>query len=203
ADGTKFGKTEAGNVWLDKNKTSPYAFYQYWINSSDDDARNYIRIFTLMDQKTINSIIEEHNKAPHLRLLQKTLAEDITKRVHSQDDFNMAVEASEILFGKGTTETLRKIDEATFLSIFEGVPVFEVPKDKITGTDMLSLLVEEAPVFSSKGELRRLIQGGGVSMNKDKIAGPEQKVGGEELLNGKFLLFQKGKKNYYIIKATN
>ncbi|MBN1115619.1 MAG: tyrosine--tRNA ligase [Bacteroidales bacterium] len=200
ADGGKFGKTETGNVWLDPDKTSPYAFYQFWLNTSDDDAAKYIKIFTLLSHDDIDSLIEEHNKEPHLRVLQKKLAEELTIMVHSREEMENALEASQILFGKGTTESLTKLDERTFLSIFEGVPIFEVESSKLTqGIGVLDLLAEETEVFPSKGELRRMIKGGGLSINKQKVESEELTLTNSELLNNKYLLIQKGKKNYYLI----
>jgi tyrosyl-tRNA synthetase len=202
ADGTKFGKTESGNVWLDPDKTTPYQFYQFWLNVSDEDAAKYIKIFTILDQKEIENITSEHNKAPHERLLQRRLAEEVTVMVHSREEYDAAVEASQILFGKGTTESLRKMSESTFLSVFEGVPVFDVKIDVVqSGVTIADLCAEHSQVFSSKGELRRLIQGGGLSLNKLKIDNPEMIVGLELLLNGKYLLVQKGKKNYFLIRV--
>ncbi len=202
SDGTKFGKTESGNVWLDPEKTSPYQFYQFWLNVSDEDASKYIRIFTVLGQKEIEEIITEHSKAPHERLLQKRLAEEVTVMVHSRDEYEGALEASQILFGKGTTESLKKMSESTFLSVFEGVPVFEVSGEIINnGVTVADLCAEHSQVFASKGELRRLVQGGGLSMNKMKIDNAEMKVETQMLLNGKYLLVQKGKKNYFLIKV--
>jgi len=203
SDGTKFGKTEAGNVWLDREKTSPYQFYQFWLNVSDEDAARYIKIFTTLDRETIENLISEHNQKPEERLLQKRLAEEVTVMVHSREDYNSAVEASQILFGRGTTESLKKMDEKTFLTVFEGVPVFEVNKNLFCeGISLLELCTVHSQVFSSKGELRRLAQGGGVSINKEKVNDVEMKINTELLLNGKYLLVQKGKKNYYIIRAV-
>jgi tyrosyl-tRNA synthetase len=201
SDGTKFGKTESGNVWLDPEKTTPYKFFQFWLNVSDEDAAKYIKIFTILNQQEIESIIIEHNNAPHERFLQKRLAEEVTVMVHSREDYNAAVEASQILFGKGTTESLKKMDESTFLSVFEGVPVFDVKHEIIqNGVTIADLFAEHSQVFASKGELRRLIQGGGLSLNKLKIENPDMVVGLEMLLNNKYLLVQKGKKNYYLIR---
>ncbi len=201
SDGTKFGKTESGNVWLDPEKTSPYRFYQFWLNVSDEDASRYIKIFTLLDRSDIESLINAHAGAPHERLLQKRLAEEVTLMVHSQHDYDAAVEASQILFGKGTTESLRRMDESTFLSVFEGVPVFDIKKetlrDGVTVTDLCS---EYSTIFTSRGELRRIVQGGGLSINKTKIDNPENKIDTGMLLNDKYLLVQKGKKNYYLLK---
>lgn len=203
SDGTKFGKTESGNVWLDPEKTSPYQFYQFWLNVSDEDAARYIKIFTVLGQKEIEEIISEHNKAPHERLLQRKLAEAVTVMVHSREDYEGAVEASQILFGKGTTESLRKMNENTFLSVFEGVPVFDVKMEILTrGVTIADLCTEHSAVFSSKGELRRLIQGGGFSINKEKIDNPDAVINTGLLLNNKYLLVQKGKKNYFLIRVN-
>ncbi len=203
ADGTKFGKTEGGNVWLDKKRTSPYKFYQYWINSSDEDAKNYIRIFTLMSREEIEALEQEHALAPHERKLQKALAEDITSRVHSREELNKAIEASAILFGKSTTDKLNSIDEDTLLSVFEGVPKIDIPKDALLATtnpiDLLSE-VTFGKIFPSKGEARRMIQGGGVSINKEKISGVDH-LPDLQLLQDKYLLIQRGKKNYYLIEV--
>jgi len=202
ADGNKFGKTEEGNVWLDPELTSPYKFFQFWLNVSDEDAEKYIRIFTMLSKEEIAGLIEKHREAPHLRSLQQRLAKELTIMVHSEADYNTAVVASNILFGKSTTEELQNLDEKTFLSVFEGVPMFEIDKSKIeSGINVLDLLALETQVFPSKGELRRTIQGGGVSMNKEKIESEEITVGNDRLLNNKYILVQKGKKNYYLIKA--
>jgi len=203
SDGTKFGKTETGNVWLDSEKTSPYQFYQFWLNVSDEDAARYIKIFTILDRETIESLIAEHNRKPEERLLQKRLAEEVTVMVHSREDYESAVEASEILFGKGTTESLKKIDEKTFLSVFEGVPVYEVSKNIFCeGVSLLELCTTHSQIFFSKGEFRRLVQGGGISVNKEKVTSAEMIINTEFLLNGKYLLLQKGRKTYYIIRAV-
>jgi len=202
SDGGKFGKTESGNVWLDPEKTSPYAFYQFWLNISDEDAAKYIKIFTFLPKEEIDDIIAEHNEAPHLRKLQKTLAREITVMVHSEKEYNAAVEASGILFGKATSDMLAKIDERTFLSVFEGVPKFDISKSDLSaGVNVVDLLTDFAKVFPSKGELRRLLKGGGVSINKEKIASQDVTVDEENLINGKYLLVQKGKKNYFLITA--
>lgn len=201
ADGSKFGKTESGNVWLDPKRTSPYKFYQFWLNTSDEDAEKYIRIFTLLSKEDVENLIENHRQAPHLRLLQKSLAKEVTCMIHSEADYDMAVEASEILFGKGTEDTLKKLDEETFLSVFEGVPQFQISKEEISQSpDMVTLLAEKTSIFPSKGEARRNIAGGGVSLNKTKVEGPEQKVNEENLIGGKYLLIQKGKKNYFLVR---
>lgn len=203
ADGTKFGKTEEGNVWLNSEWTSPYKFYQFWLNSSDEDAEKYIKVFTLMDKSSIDNLIEEHRREPHLRKLQKTLAREITVMVHSREDFQSAVDASDILFGNATAETLRKLDESTFLSVFEGVPQFQVPFDQFNNGITFSILaVEKAPVFASKGELRRMVQGGGVGINKEKVMDAELILNQSNLINGKYLLIQKGKKNYSIVRVV-
>jgi tyrosyl-tRNA synthetase len=202
SDGSKFGKTESGNVWLDPDKTSPYQFYQFWLNVSDEDASKYIRIFTLLDHSTIDALTGSHYKAPHERMLQKRLAEEVTVMVHSREEFNAAVEASQILFGKGTTESLRGMNENTFLSVFEGVPVFDIRRELLqTGVNVTDLCVEYSPVFASKSELRRLVQGGGLSINKVKIDNPDLIINVDSLLNNKYLLVQKGKKDYYLLKV--
>jgi tyrosyl-tRNA synthetase len=203
SDGSKFGKTESGNVWLDPEKTSPYHFYQFWLNVSDEDAAKYIKIFTILPQEEIEKIISEHDKAPHERILQKRLAEEVTVMVHSRSEYEGAVEASLILFGKGTTESLKKMSENTFLSVFEGVPVFDIKMEfLLKGVTVADLCTEHSHVFASKGELRRLVQGGGFSINKEKIDNPDAHVQVESLLNNKYLLLQKGKKNYYLIRVS-
>lgn len=203
ADGTKFGKTESGNVWLDPDRTSPYKFYQFWLNTSDEDAQKYIKIFTLLSREEVEKLVQEHLEAPHLRLLQKCLAKEVTCMVHSEEAYLAAVEASEILFGKGTEDTLRKLDEETFLSVFEGVPQFNVPLGELTGgVSVIDLLAEKSSVFPSKGEARRTLAGGGVSINKTKIESVEAAVDATQMINGKYLLVQKGKKNYYLLIAN-
>lgn len=203
SDGSKFGKTESGNVWLDPEKTSPYHFYQFWLNVSDEDAAKYIKIFTLLNIREIEDLIKEHNKLPHERLLQKKLAEEITLMVHSREDLDSSIEASLILFGKGTTESLKKMNENTFLSVFEGVPTYIVDHKLILdGVSFTSLCTEHSGIFASKGELRRLIQGGGVSLNKIRIDDPDAIINPEFLINSKYLLVQKGKKNYFLIRAA-
>lgn len=199
ADGGKFGKTESGNVWLDPARTSPYKFYQFWLNTSDADAEKYIRIFTLFTQEETETLIAEHQTAPHLRLLQKALAKDITVRIHSEADYNAAVEASEILFGKGTAEALHKLDEETLVSVFEGVPQFEIdPGELQQGIGIVDLLAEKTNIFPSKGEARRMLKDGGVQVNKEKV-NEEFTAGPAHLLSGKYMLVQKGKKNYYLL----
>ena len=201
ADGSKFGKTESGNVWLDAKLTSPYKFYQFWLNISDDDAEKYIKIFTLLSQDRVEELIKEHHKAPENRTLQKALAKQVTLMVHSEEDYNAAVEASQILFGKGTTELLSKIDENTFLDVFEGVPQFEVKHKEIEkGINVIELLSINTSIFESKGEVRRLIAGGGLSLNKEKVNSADEIISNSNLINGKYILVQKGKKNYFLIK---
>jgi tyrosyl-tRNA synthetase len=201
ADGTKFGKTEGGNVWLDSDRTSPYKFYQYWLNSSDDDAKTYIKIFTLLSEVEISKLIVEHEEAPHLRLLQKALGRDVTIRVHSEEAYNRAIEASEILFGKNTAEQLKTIEERDLLDIFEGVPQFEISKIEIeSGVQIIDLLAQKSDVFASNGEARRMIKSNAVSVNKLKVA-EDKLVTTDDLLNEKYVLIQKGKKNYFLLKA--
>jgi len=200
ADGGKFGKTEHGNVWLDPEKTTPYEFYQFWLNTSDEDAEKYIKVFTFLPREEIIALIEQHKVAPHLRILQKKLAEEITIMVHSKDDYEMAVEASQILFGNGTAEQLRKLNESTFLSVFEGVPQFTVSKSEIeNGINVVELLAGKTSVFESKGELRRTIQGNGLSINKEKVSNADLVIDNSFLISNKYILAQKGKKNYSLI----
>ncbi len=200
ADGGKFGKSEKGNIWLDSEKTSVYAFYQFWLNTSDEDAGKYIKLFTLLGQQEIDSLIEEHQKAPHMRLLQKKLAEEVTIMVHSKEGLETAIEASEILFGKGTAETLKKLDEATFLSVFDGVPLFEVERSMLqNGLPIVDLVGEVTSIFPSKGEARRMIKGGGLLVNKDKIEDESAMITADYLINNRYILVQKGKKNYFLI----
>lgn len=199
ADGGKFGKTESGNVWLDPARTSPYKFYQFWLNTSDVDAEKYIRIFTLFGKEEIEAIIAEHQTAPHLRVLQKALAKDITVRVHSEADYQAAIEASEILFGKGTAEALHKLDEDTLLSVFEGVPQFEISLSELEqGIGIVELVAEKTAIFPSKGEARRMLKDGGVQINKTKV-GDDFIANQANLLSGKYMLVQRGKKNYYML----
>lgn len=203
SDGGKFGKTESGNVWLDPRKTSPYKFYQFWLNVSDEDAEKYIRIFTLLPRNKINDLIDEHKQAPHKRVLQKNLAKEVTVMVHSQKDYETAIEASGILFGKATTDQLKKLDENTFLSVFEGVPAFNVSrKELIPGIGIVELLTDKAQIFKSKGEMKRFIKGGGLSLNKSKMSDPGIIISGSDLLNDKYLLVQKGKKNYFLLRVV-
>ena len=202
ADGTKFGKTEGGNVWLDPKRTSPYKFYQFWLNVSDEDAAKYIKIFTDLTQEEIAKLEEEQAADPGLRPLQKRLAKEITTMVHSAADYEMAVEASQILFSNKANDILHKIDESTLLSVFEGVPQFEISKAKLEeGIPAISLLTDEAAVFPSKGEMKKMTQGGGVSINKEKLTDQNATISTSDLLNGKYILAQRGKKNYYLLIA--
>ena len=204
ADGTKFGKTESGNVWLDPRYTSPYKFYQFWLNVSDADAEKYIKIFTSLTREEIEALVEEQAKDPGLRPLQKRLAKEITTMVHSAEDYEMAVEASQILFSNKAGETLRKIDEATLLAVMEGVPQFEIPRSVITeGVKLADLLTDHAAVFPSKGEMRKMVQGGGVSINKEKITDAYAPATPDMLLNDKYILVQRGKKNYFLLKVVD
>ena len=200
SDGGKFGKTEEGNVWLDKTKTSPYKFYQFWLNSSDDDAKNYIKIFTLKSKEEISILIKEHNQAPHLRSLQKNIAEEITIRVHGKKELENAILASNILFGKSTSDDLKKLDSETFLAVFEGVPQYNISKEELN-TDIFTLLVEKTSIFNSKGEARRMISSNAVSFNKEKISS-DFNSSDISLINEQYLLVQKGKKNYFVIKVS-
>ncbi len=198
ADGTKFGKTESGNVWLDARYTSPYKFYQFWLNVSDEDAKRYIKIFTLLDKETIDSLIARHDEAPHLRELQKTLAKEITTMIHSAEEYDKAVEASQILFGGATSEALRRLDEQTLLQVFEGVPQFTIAKEQL-GCAFVDLAADLTKVFPSKGECRKMVQGGGVALNKEKVTDPMQTVTESDLIAGKYMIAQRGKKNYFLI----
>ena len=202
ADGGKFGKTESGNIWLDPRYTSPYKFYQFWLNVSDSDAERYIKIFTSIEKEEIEALIAEHQAAPHLRLLQKRLAKEVTVMVHSEEDYNAAVDASNILFGNATSDALRKLDEDTLLAVFEGVPQFEISRDALAeGVKAVDLFVDNAAVFASKGEMRKLVQGGGVSLNKEKLTAFDQVITTADLLDEKYLLVQRGKKNYFLLIA--
>ena len=200
ADGEKFGKTEQGNVWLDPRYTSPYAFYQFWLNVSDEDAQRYIKIFTMMERAEVENLIAKHAEAPHLRELQKRLAKEVTCMIHSIAEYDKAVEASEILFGNATSDTLRKLDEPTFLAVFDGVPMFDLTPADLP-QNVVELLSVATQVFPSKGECRKMIQGGGLSLNKEKITDVNLQLDSSCLINGKYLLVQKGKKNYYIISV--
>lgn len=202
ADGTKFGKTEGGNVWLDPARTSPYKFYQFWLGVSDDDAERYIKIFTVLDREEIDALIEQQHQDPSSRVLQKRLAEEVTRMVHGEAELQNAIEASQILFSNKATETLHKIDEQTLLQVFEGVPTFEVPADLFgSETKLIDLLTDHAAVFASKGEMRKMTQQGALSINKEKVTDPYATVAKDQLLNDKYLLVQRGKKNYYLLIA--
>lgn len=203
ADGKKFGKSEGGtNIWLDPTMTTPYQFYQFWLNQSDDDAERFIKMFTLLPKEEIEALIEEHKQAPHLRVLQKRLAKEVTIMVHSEEDYNVAVEASNVLFGGGSIDTIKKLDDNTILSVFEGVPTFEINKETLVeGVKLTELSVERLQIFKSKGDLRKLIKGGGISINKEKIS-DDIVVNTSNLINDKFLLVQQGKKNYNLVIAN-
>lgn len=199
SDGRKFGKTEQGNIWLDRNYTTPYTFYQFWLNVADEDAERYIKIFTDLTQEEISALVAEHAQDPGRRVLQKRLGEEVTVMVHGREDYDLAVEASNILFGKATKESLARLDEATLLSVFDGVPRFEVSREQAIGAKAVDLFAETTQCFSSKGEMRKLTQGGGVSLNKEKLTAFDQIIEEKDLLDGKYLLVQKGKKNYFLI----
>jgi len=202
ADGGKFGKTEEGNVWLDPNRTSPYKFYQFWLNVSDSDAEKYVKIFTLLSEQKIKQLVENHNVAPHERILQKALAKELTCMVHSEEEYNSAVEASEILFGKGTKDSLASLKEDVFLAVFEGVPTHEL-KEQFEERGIMEFLTDDSSVFASKGELKRMIIGGGLSINKEKIDSESKIIRKSDFLNNKYVLVQKGKKNYFIIRLKS
>ena len=203
ADGKKFGKTEKGNIWLDRNRTSPYAFYQFWLNVADEDAERYIKIFTSLDRATIEDLIAQHRQDPSLRLLQKRLAEEVTVMVHSREDYEAAVEASSILFGKSTKESLAKLDEQTLLDVFAGVPQFTFDRALLEGEGVkaVDLTAEHTQCFASKGEMRKLTQGGGVSINKEKLSAFDRAISTDDLLDNKYLLVQQGKKKYFLLIA--
>ncbi|MBO5157525.1 MAG: tyrosine--tRNA ligase [Prevotella sp.] len=198
ADGKKFGKTESGNIWLDPKRTTPYKFYQFWLNVSDDDAERYIKIFTSLEKETIDALVAEHKQDPGLRILQKRLAQEVTVMVHSQEALDAAIQASGILFGKATREALESLDEQTLLDVFDGVPHFDVAADQL-GQPAVELFTQAAPVFASKGEMRKLVQGGGVSVNKEKLAAFDRPITSDDLIDGKYILVQRGKKNYYLL----
>ena len=205
ADGTKFGKTEKGNLWLDPKRTSPYEFYQFWLNASDEDVKNYVRIFTLLDRETVEGMEKEHDTAPQNRLLQKTLARDITTRVHGQEELDVALAATEVLFGKGTIDQLRSLTDERFLSVFvgAGVPVAEVPRDAfVAGVNVVDLFSEKSKLLASKGEARKLLEGNGLSLNKVKVTDSKASIGVDQLINGRYLLLQKGKKDYCLVKVV-
>lgn len=203
SDGRKFGKTESGNVWLDPSKTTPYSFFQFWLNVADDDAEKFIKIFTMLSRSEIEDLVAAHRSEPHQRLLQKRLAEEVTVMAHSREEYDAAVEASQILFGKGTTEQLQRMDEKTFLSVFEGVPLFDIDREILSaGVNVSDLCALHTKIAESKGEIRRLIQGGGVSLNRSRVDSPEMTVTADQLLNNRYLLIQKGKKSYYLVRVT-
>ena len=199
ADGTKFGKTEGGNVWLDRNRTTPYAFYQFWLNVSDADAERYIKIFTSLEKDEIDALIEEQRQDPGRRVLQRRLAEEVTMMVHSREDLDMAIEASNILFGKSTKDSLLKIDEQTLLDVFAGVPHFTLAKESLGQQAVELFTTDDMKIFPSRGEMRKLVQGGGVSLNKEKMSAFDRIISADDLIDGKYLLVQRGKKNYYLI----
>jgi tyrosyl-tRNA synthetase len=202
ADGSKFGKSEGGNVWLDKDRTSPYKFYQYWLNAADEDVEKWIKIFSLKTKDEIEALISEHAEAPHMRILQKSLAEELTERVHGEQELQNAIEASQILFGKSTEESLRKLDSNTLLSVFEGVPQFEVSKAVIaSGISIVDFTAVYTEVFSSKGEARRMIKSNAVSVNKSKV-NDSYEISASDLLNDAYILVQKGKKNYFLVRVV-
>lgn len=203
ADGRKFGKTENGNIWLDRNRTSPYAFYQFWLNVADEDAERYIKIFTSLDRPTVEDLVAQHRQDPGLRLLQKRLAEEVTVMVHSREDYEAAVEASSILFGKSTKDSLVKLDEQTLLDVFAGVPQFTFDRSLLEGEGVkaVDLTVEHTQCFASKGEMRKLTQGGGISLNKEKLTAADRPITSADLLDGKYLLVQQGKKKYFLLIA--
>ena len=198
SDGKKFGKTESGNIWLDPQRTTPYKFYQFWLNTSDEDAERYIKIFTSLDKETIDALVAEHQQDPGRRVLQKRLAEEVTEMVHSKEALESAIEASNILFGKSTKEGLEKLDEATFLDVFDGVPHYDINKD-VLGFPAVEVFTQSAPIFASKGEMRKMVQGGGVSLNKEKLTDAQRAITADDLIDGKYILAQKGKKNYSLI----
>lgn len=202
ADGTKFGKTEGGNIWLDAERTSPYKFYQYWLNTSDVDAEKYIKIFTFLSRETIEGLIEEHKQAPHLRILQKRLAEEITVSVHSQEELDNAIKASEILFGKSTSDDLKALNAKTFLDVFEGVPLTEISREDVeNGLDIIAALAEKGGFLKSNSEARRALKENSISVNKEKVS-EDYKITSADLINDKFILLQRGKKNYFVISAV-
>jgi len=202
SDGSKFGKSEGGNVWLDANRTSPYKFYQYWLNSSDEDAEKYIKIFTFLNEDDINGLIKEHQEAPHLRVLQKRLAEEITTMVHSKDDLDNAIKASTILFGKSTSNDLKQLNEQTFLDVFDGVPQTEILESDIeNGLDIIAALAEKGGFLKSNGEARRALKENSISVNKEKVK-DDYKISTKDLINNKFVLLQRGKKNYFVLRMV-
>ncbi|MBR1889501.1 MAG: tyrosine--tRNA ligase [Alloprevotella sp.] len=203
SDGKKFGKTENGNVWLDANRTSPYEFYQFWLNVADDDAERYIKIFTSLPKDEIEALIEAHRQDPGRRILQKRLGEEVTRMVHGEDELQKAISATNILFGKATKEELLRLDEKTLLAVFSGVPQFSISRQTAIGCKAVDLFAEHTQCFASKGEMRKLVQGGGVSLNKEKLSAFDTEISAEDLIDGKYLLVQRGKKNYYLITVTD
>jgi len=202
SDGSKFGKSESGNIWLDSNRTSPYKFYQYWLNSSDEDAEKYIKIFTFLDKETIQKLISQHKEAPHMRLLQKALAKEVTITVHSEEEYENAVKASEVLFGKSTTGDLKNLDEATLLDVFEGVPQAEISRTEIeSGLDMIAALSAKTDFLKSNGEARRSLKENAISVNKEKV-GEDYQITTSDLINNKYIILNKGKRNTYIIRVV-
>jgi tyrosyl-tRNA synthetase len=202
ADGTKFGKTESGAIWLDSKKTSPYKFYQFWLNTTDEDAKSWIRIFSLKSKEEIEALETEHDAAPHLRVLQKALAEEITIRTHSEEALQTALRTSEFLFGTGSIDFLNQLNDDEIAEVFEGVPQFHISKDELAaGISLMDLLADKSQVFASKSEAKKMIVGGGVSLNREKLADPVQLIGSDNLVRGKYLIAQKGKKNYFLLKA--
>ena len=199
ADGKKFGKTEKGNIWLDPDRTSPYEFYQFWLNVSDEDAERYIKIFTLLTKEEVEAAVADHQLDPGQRKLQKLLAKEVTILVHGEAEYENALSASKMLFGNSTSEELRKLDERTFLAVFSGVPTFDIKKEDLP-CNIIELLAVKTQVFPSKGECRKMIQGGGVSLNKDKVADIEYEVSEKDIVDGKYILAQRGKKNYNLIR---
>jgi tyrosyl-tRNA synthetase len=203
ADGTKFGKTESGNIWLDANKTSPYKFYQFWLNASDADVKNWIRVFSMKGKEEIEALEQQQDEAPHLRILQKTLAEEITVRVHSREDYEQALKSSEILFGKATKEQLEQLTDAQLLDIFDGVPTFNIANDKLSsGVSILDILAQETTILPSKGEAKKLVSANGIAINLEKFADINGVLTSENLINGKYLVVKKGKKDFYLIVAA-
>lgn len=203
ADGTKFGKTESGNVWLDAKKTSPYKFYQFWLNAADEDVKSWIRVFSMKGKEEIESLETEQAANPHLRILQKTLAEEITARVHSMEDLNQAIKASEILFGKATRENLLQLNDAQILDIFDGVPTYSISKDKISGSiNILDILAQETSILPSKGEARKLVQSNGIALNMEKYTDVNGMINNDHLIHGNYLVVRKGKKDYSLIRVV-
>jgi tyrosyl-tRNA synthetase len=200
SDGSKFGKSEKGNIWLDAGKTSPYSFYQFWLNTADADAERFLKVFTFLSENEIEELVQQHTGNEHQRILQKKLAEEITCFVHSRQDYEFAVKASSILFSNDTAQILKELNEEQLLQVMEGVPAVEIEKDKLTGMDLISLLAE-TKILPSKGEAKKMLAGGGIFINKEKVNSADEKIHSDQLLNNQYLLIQKGKKNYYLLKA--